>query len=151
MVMDAGFDNAGCNPGGSDAGGQNGADGKERGSRAGPAAAMPDQQQVARDWITLWQTELSAIAADAEMHEFWRTMMALWSGSFATILRDAVRPPAYGKHERADGRSWQAGASRAAPAAAAPDARDAEITRLAQHVGDRAVDPKRRPRRKPGK
>ena len=32
-------------------------------------ADTPDLAKLAQDWITLWQSELSAIAADPEIHE----------------------------------------------------------------------------------
>ena len=35
----------------------------------------------AADWITLWQSELAALAADREAQETWQAMLALWAGA----------------------------------------------------------------------
>jgi hypothetical protein len=102
---------------------------------AAPGRGTPDLRDLARDWITLWQSEIAALAVDREAQETWHTMLALWAGAAGAMLTAAPR-------ERPGGRSYRnpagpAGAA-AAPgtpaAAAAPDARDAEIERLARHV-----------------
>jgi hypothetical protein len=151
MVMDAGLDNTG----------QSSWSTTDH-DTAATAPDMPDPRKLAQDWITLWQSELSAMAADPEIRESWQTVMALWAGTLSTMLRGLPRDP-HGHPRPAD-------APRPAPAAAAPDPRDAEIDRLARHVaaleqrlaelarrverdlgGDPPVPPKRRPnpRRKP--
>jgi hypothetical protein len=94
----------------------------------------PDLSELARDWITLWQSELSAMAADREMREAWQTTLALWAGLVSSALRAASvssAPRAAPRHESASG---TADAARAEAPAAAPDARDAEIEHLARHV-----------------
>jgi hypothetical protein len=95
------------------------------------ASDMPDPRKLAQDWITLWQSELSAMAADPEIRESWHTVMALWAGTMSTMLRGLPRDQV---HDHAGGRAGPADAPRAAPVAAAFDARDAEIDRLARHV-----------------
>jgi hypothetical protein len=152
MVMDAGPDDAGH-------------DTDERGTAGAAATDLPDPRKVAQDWITLWQSELSAMAADPEIRESWQTLMALWAGTMSTLLRGLPRDPLGNRgHDGAGGRAGSADASGAASAAAAPDARDAEIDRLARHVaaleqrlaelsqrverergGDPAVHPRRHP------
>jgi len=113
---------------------------------------------LARDWITLWQSELAALAADPEMRDAWQTMAALWAGAMSAMIRAMPRDTAYDRPSR---RARPADAPRPPAAAAAPDPRDAEIDRLARHVaalerrlanlernGGPAVPAKRRPRRK---
>ena len=97
--------------------------------------AAADLQQLARDWIALWQSELAALAVDREAQESWQALLALWAGAAAACLQAMPRaaPP---WHERPDGRTGAAAAPRAAPAAAAPDPRDAEIQRLHRRLGE---------------
>jgi hypothetical protein len=161
MAMDAGRDNAGqdssewraTEPGNTGFGGGP--------SRDRAASDLPDPRKLAQDWITLWQSELSAMAADPELRESWQTIMALWAGTMAAVVRGLPRAP--GAHDHAGRPAGTADAARTTAAAAASDARDAEIERLARHVatlerrladierGDPAVHPKRRPARKPRK
>jgi hypothetical protein len=151
MAMDGGFDGAGP------ASGESG----KAGRAAGGGRAAPDAQELAQDWVTLWQSELSAMAADPEMRESWQTILGLWAGTMAAIIRGL--PRGFG-HDGKAGPAGPADAPRPAPAAAAPDARDVEIERLARHVaalerrlaelergGDPAVHPKRGAGRKPRK
>ena len=109
--------------------------------------SQPDLQELARDWITLWQSELAAMAADRETHEGWQAMMSLWAGAAAGMMNAMPRAkprPSGGadraRHDRPDvpatGRAAAAAAPGAAAAAAAPDARDAEIERLGRLVGE---------------
>src|SRR5271165_577648 len=123
----------------------------------------PDLKALARDWVTLWQSELAAIAADREAQESWQAILALWAGAAGAMLAAAPRawpPHAHPRqaqpshaephplpdvahpsispapHEPADGRAGAAAPPGAAAAAAAPDPRDAEIDRLARHVAE---------------
>ena len=96
--------------------------GPPRDSALGGAAAL------ARDWITIWQSELSAAATDRERAQLWAWTAAQWAAAAraATMLLPAF-----------DGPSGPAAAkppAGAAPAVAAPDARDAAIARLAGRV-----------------
>ena len=106
----------------------------------GKAGYCPIRAEAAQDWITLWQSELSAMAADPEMRESWQTAMALWAGTMAAVVRGlpraapAERSGAFATDDRPAGSAGPADAPRTAAAAAAPDARDAEIERLARHV-----------------
>ncbi|MDR3538621.1 MAG: hypothetical protein P4L71_19150 [Acetobacteraceae bacterium] len=123
---------------------------------SGPATGQgPDLGQLARDWISLWQSELSAIAVDREAQETWQAMLALWAGAAGAMLHAMPRagstaapsPPSSARAGEPAGHDAQ-GARRAArragaepatgtaAAAAAPDPRDAEIERLARHVAE---------------
>ncbi|HQT77328.1 MAG TPA: hypothetical protein PLD10_09790 [Rhodopila sp.] len=154
MDADAGMDEMGHS---ADGGGSSTPDGPA--ADTGPGSAdQPDAQRLARDWITLWQSELSALAADPEIRESWQAVWAVWAGTMSAMLRGLPRDT----HDGPARKARAADAPRAAPAAAAPDARDAEIERLARHVaalerrlaelergGGAGVDPASRPRRKP--
>jgi hypothetical protein len=95
----------------------------------------PDLRGLAHDWITLWQSELAALAVDREAQETWHTMLALWAGAAGAMLTAAPRERPAGRGFRpAGGPAGAAAAPGTPPAAAAPDARDAEIERLARHV-----------------
>jgi hypothetical protein len=95
----------------------------------GDDAAAPDLRKLAEDWITLWQSELGALAADREVQETWQAMLALWVGAVSAMLRTLA-------HEHPDRRAGAAAAAGAAPAAAAPDPRDAAIERLTRRIGE---------------
>jgi hypothetical protein len=147
MVVDAGLDSTGHDPNawdaaGPDSAGSGGADPRDGGTadmrgrrtadaRGGGTGDMPDPRKLAQDWITLWQSELSAMAADPEIRESWQTIMALWAGTMSSLVRGLPRDQG---HDASGRRPGAADASRAAAAAAAPVARDAEIDRLARHV-----------------
>lgn len=81
-----------------------------------------DLDSLARDWITLWQSELAALATDREAQETWIRLLALWAGFASAGLRAAPR-------SAAEDEPFLAGAPEAtgpAPARAAPDARGTE-------------------------
>lgn len=89
-----------------------------------------DLLELARDWITLWQSELSALATDREAQEAWQTLISLWASAAGALFASAPLGAPAGAGERADGRAGSAATAGAAAAAAAPDPRDAEIERL---------------------
>jgi hypothetical protein len=69
---------------------------------------------LARDWITLWQSELAALASDPEAVEAWTRLLSLWAGAAAAGLRmapraDAVHDP-YAARTAAPPRAAAAGA-----------------------------------------
>jgi hypothetical protein len=107
------------------------------GDPPGPDPPAPDFHELARDWITLWQSEVSAVAADREVQEGWQALAALWAGVAGAMLAGPRRGPA---DVDASGQPGAAAPARAAPAAAAPDPRDVEIDRL----GDRIAELERR-------
>ena len=99
--------------------------------RPAPGGSTADLQTLARDWITLWQSELAAAAVDREVQEAWQTLAGLWAGAATALLQALPRGGADG------GRAGAAGAAAAArptPASAALDARDAEIERLRRRI-----------------
>jgi len=90
----------------------------------------PGLASLARDWITIWQSELAATAVDVEAQESWVRLAALWaraSGMMAMAVAGGVID---------DSGSRPAAAARPATAAAASDPRDAEIDRLTERVGE---------------
>jgi hypothetical protein len=103
------------------------------GSDPSHTAGAPDLQQVARDWITLWQSELTAAATDRELQETWQTLAGLWAGIAGAMVHAMPRGLTDNGRPHTPG---AAAPARAAPAAAAPDARDAEIDRLARRLAD---------------
>ena len=90
---------------------------------------LVELHELARDWITLWQSELAALAADREAQETWQTLMALWAGAAGAMLQALPRAG----H---DGSARPAHAPRSPTTAAAPDPRDAEIERLARRIAE---------------
>ena len=56
------------------------------GDSSASAHAAPDLDALARDWITLWQSELAAIATDREAQETWHAILALWAGAAGAML-----------------------------------------------------------------
>jgi uncharacterized protein YceH (UPF0502 family) len=89
----------------------------------------PDLAQLVRDWITLYQSELAALASDRETQELWQAALALWAGTAAAMLAPQ-------RHERTRRRAGAAEAAGPAPAAAASDTRDAEVERLTRRVAE---------------
>lgn len=56
-----------------------------------------DPRSRARDWITLWQSELSALATDREVQEAWQRGVSLWANAADALIRvmpDLAREPA---------------------------------------------------------
>jgi hypothetical protein len=93
----------------------------------------PDPQAQARDWITIWQSELTAIATDREAVDAWTRLVTLWAG---TAERAARLLPGAGAPDGAAGRAGPAAPAGAAAPLAAFDARDATIQRLADRVAE---------------
>lgn len=46
---------------------------------------------LARDWIALWQSELTAMAQDRECREAWAGLLNLWVGAAAAAV-DVIQP-----------------------------------------------------------
>ncbi len=65
--------------------------GSQETSASGQAPEEPDLHRLAQDWITLWESELSALAADPELREAWQAMSAVWAGAMTAMLRAMPR------------------------------------------------------------
>jgi hypothetical protein len=98
--------------------------------------ALAELGEVAQDWITLWQSELSALAMDREAQETWQALLALWAGAAGAMLSALPRTDPDGRNPAGSRTPGPTAASRPAPAAAAPDPRDAEIERLGRRVAE---------------
>ena len=93
---------------------------------ADPIAAL---QELTRDWITVWQSELTAVAVDREAQESWQSVISLWAGAAGALL--TFVPP----RGQGDARRPRAEAG-AAAAPVAPDAGAAEVERLGQRIAE---------------
>src|ERR1700722_4281165 len=84
---------------------------------------------LASDLVAMWQSELTAMAADREVRECWATLLALWAQS---------APPAAAllSHDAARGSTGAPQPARAAPAAAAPQPGLAEVEQLNRRVAE---------------
>jgi hypothetical protein len=67
------------------------------GAGAGSAPA-PDMTALARDWIELWQSELTALAADPETIDGWGRLAALWAGAAASGIAAMPRGAQHDRH-----------------------------------------------------
>jgi hypothetical protein len=120
-----------------------------------------DFRSLAEDWIAIWQSEITAYLTDPETQQAWGAMIAIWAGAAQAMVRSM--PPAAGfgsgfgsaqgphatkrprapaggdERRRTAAAAVQPGADAApgaAPAAAAPVARDDEVRRLEQRVAE---------------
>jgi hypothetical protein len=84
---------------------------------------------LAKDFVALWQSELTAAAADRELREIFTALVALWAGTANTALTQLARPDAPGSAKTAQ----PAGA---APAAPASDAGLAQIEQLNRRIAE---------------
>ena len=107
---------------------------------------MTDPATLARDWITLWQSELAATAVDREAQETWRAMLALWARS-----ADLLLPP---PHDGTPGSPRPDAAPRPTPTPAAPEPRvdrvaslERRIIELEARLADMERDRDKNPRR----
>jgi hypothetical protein len=87
--------------------------------------------QLAEDWVALWQSELTAMAADRELRESWTALVALWAAGAHALLK---APPA--AHDFASGTSSAAQPAGSKTATAAPDPGLDEVERLNRRVAE---------------
>ena len=111
------------------------------GGRAAPSfGQQPERPQatdlhaVTTDWITIWHSELAAMATDRELQETWVRLIGLWAQTASAAARflPSLPPPV---HEQ-DGRTRPASQTRPEAPVATPDARDTAIQHLASRVED---------------
>jgi len=106
--------------------------GQTGGQASGPAGrAAPSSADAWQDWVTIWESEFSALAADPEAQLVWARLVALWAAQARAAAAFIPDGPA--------GRAGAEPSPRPAPADAAPDASDTKqqqfaIERLAQRV-----------------
>jgi uncharacterized protein YceH (UPF0502 family) len=86
------------------------------------------EDTLASDLMAMWQSELTAMAADREVRESWATLLALWVQS-ATTAAQLARDGARGSARTAQP-AWPA----AAAAASQPGL--AEIQQLSRRVAE---------------
>ncbi len=125
--------------------------------------ARHSDADLARDWITLWQSELNALGMDPEALRSWRAATQTWSGIAAWFLQAMPKARPAQPDDTQKRRSASKSTARPAAFVVAPDAGGNEIVRLTQHVAQLerrlanleqrlgnspAVDPKRRRSRK---
>jgi hypothetical protein len=87
-------------------------------------------EKLGEDWVALWQSELTAMAADRELRESWAAMVGLWA-STATMALGALKP----RHDAA-GAAFTAQPPRAAAAAAASLAGLDEVAGLNRRIAE---------------
>ena len=58
-----------------------------------PPPQGADLVSLARDWVTLWKSELSGLATDRDAQESWQALVALWAGAAGAAL--APSPPGF--------------------------------------------------------
>jgi hypothetical protein len=88
--------------------------------------------RLAQDLVALWQSELTAMAADRELREGWAAMVALWAGSANAALQTMPRPP----HDTAFGSARPVEPAGPAPVAAASQPGLAEIEQLTRRIAE---------------
>jgi len=88
-------------------------------------------EKLAEDWVALWQSELTAMAADRELRESLAAMVSLWAAAATTAL-GTLRPA----HDSALRNAVSPQPPRAAAAAAAPVARLDEIEQLNRRIAE---------------
>ncbi|EKM98859.1 MULTISPECIES: hypothetical protein [unclassified Acidocella] len=86
-------------------------------------------ETLAKDFVAVWQSELTAMAADRELRECWAATLALWAQAAAAAA--ALMP-----HEPPPGSSRPAQPVRPAPAAAASGPGLDEVERLSRRVAE---------------
>jgi len=105
---------------------------------ADPTKAAP--ADTWRDWVTILQSELNALATDREAQQVWARLVEVWAvharaaGAFLPARAQGTKG-----HDGADGRAGTEPPPGAAPAAAASDAGErerqlADLDRLARRV-----------------
>lgn len=92
--------------------------------------------RLAKDLVALWQSELTAMAADRELREGWAAMVALWAGSANAALQMMPRPSEVARHDAPSGSARAIEPAGPAPAAAASQPGVAEIEQLTRRIAE---------------
>ncbi len=87
---------------------------------------------LAEDFVALWQSELTAMAADRELRETWTAMITIWAGTTNAALQALPRV----KHDHPPGSAAAAQPARPAPAAPASDPGLDQIEQLSRRVAE---------------
>ena len=85
---------------------------------------------LARDWTTIWQSEMSAAAADRERAETWARTITVWNQMVACFTAPQ------GRDDGQAGQAARPSPARPAPADAAPDASDAATHALVRSIDE---------------
>ncbi len=88
-------------------------------------------ETLAEDWVALWQSELTAMAADRELRESWAAMVALWAS--ATNATFGMMTP---RHDQPYGAAFTAQPPRAPAAHAAPVPGVDEVANLNRRIAE---------------
>jgi hypothetical protein len=108
--------------------------------QSGVAAASP--ADTWQDWVTIWQSELNALATDREAQQAWAKLVELWAAQARAAGAFLPRRPG---DDPACGRAGAEPSTRPAAPAAAPDAGVAEQQRHAiEHLERRVQELERR-------
>ncbi|HTQ71912.1 MAG TPA: hypothetical protein VMH92_10520 [Acidocella sp.] len=86
-------------------------------------------ENLAKDFVAVWQSELTAMAADRELRETWAATLGLWAQ--AACAAAALLP-----HESPAGSPRPAQPARAAPVAAASGPGLDEVEQLSRRVAE---------------
>jgi hypothetical protein len=105
-------------------------------------AAAPSPADTWQDWVTIWQSELNALATDREAQQAWAKLVAVWA---AQARAAGAFLPGRGFDDPASGRTRAEPPAGPAAPAAAPDAGIVEQQRLAiEHLARRVEELERR-------
>ncbi|HTW28110.1 MAG TPA: hypothetical protein VME92_13350 [Acetobacteraceae bacterium] len=107
-----------------------------KGPREPPDQRPPSPDRVAQDWITLWESELAALATDREAQEVMLRLVGLWAKTARTAVA-AMTPAGHGAAgDGPAGRARSAASSGTASAPVASDAGVAAIGRLERRIAE---------------
>lgn len=102
------------------------------------ADPQPKKPDLMRDWVSLWQSELAAMASDREAQEGWQRMARFWTQAMGQPQDGGPSFGAMPNGAAYDGNA-SAGAAASAWAKAASHAfggRDAELERMAARIAE---------------
>lgn len=112
-------------------------------SQKHPISAPPDIAALARDWVAMWQSELTAMAADREWQEGWAAMLALWAGA-ASMAINLISKPGHEQPRPAASAGAAAAASASGPGGDADEQRLGELHRRIAELEERLASIERR-------